>query len=343
VRIKEVARLAAVSTATVSRALASPDRVSPATRARVLQAVAQVGYVPNLAARTLRSQKTHMVLVVLPNIGNIFFSQVLRGVEETLFAAGYGTIIGNLDGSAEKEDQFAAFVAAGQVDGVLLLNGHLLRENGRTRDRGGVAAVPIVALCETIEGADIPQIEIDNRKAAAEMTRYLRSLGHEKIVHLLGPPGNVLEKARCLGYRDGMAETGAGFDPSLVWPGDYTLASGVAAGRRLIAETDRPSAVFCSNDEMAIGLIQVLAGAGVRVPQDISVAGFDDIEYAEMASPPLTTIRQPRRELGRNGAAALLELLRGGSPSPLIRLETELIVRASTGPADGPPFAKAHR
>jgi len=329
-RIKEVARLASVSTATVSRALATPDQVSPETRARVMDAVAKVGYVPNPAARSLRSQKTHMVLVVLPDLGNIFFSQVLRGIEEELFAAGFGMIIGNLDGSPEKEARFAAFAMTGQVDGVLLLNGHLFRQLGEPSQSPSRLGVPMVALCEAIEEADIPQIEVDNREAACRMTRYLAGLGHRDIGYICGPAGNVLEKERFRGYRDGLAETGSMFDPSFVWAGDYRLESGALVGQQLLVSARRPTAVFCSNDEMAMGLIRALASGGLGVPEDISVAGFDDIEFAEMASPALTTIRQPRRELGRQGAAALLELLHGRQPAPRIRLETELVERAST-------------
>jgi LacI family transcriptional regulator, repressor for deo operon, udp, cdd, tsx, nupC, and nupG len=329
-RIKDVARIANVSTATVSRALATPERVSATTRARVMEAVAKIGYVPNPAARSLRSQRTHMVLVVLPDLGNIFFSKILRGIEEELFNAGYGMIIGNLDGSPEKEERFAAFAASGQVDGVLLLNGHLFR-----RSRNGPSAkasVPLVALCEAIEGADIPQIEVDNRKAAHRMTRYLASLGHRHIGYVCGPGGNVLEKERFRGYREALEDVGAAFDASRVWPGDYTLEAGSLVGRQLIARERRPTAVFCSNDEMAIGLVRTLALAGIRVPQDISVAGFDDIEFAAMANPALTTVRQPRRELGRTGAAVLLDLMQGRSSPSRIRLETELVARASTAP-----------
>ena len=177
-RIKEVARLAAVSTATVSRTLTSPQRVSPATRARVMDAVVKVGYVPNPAARSLRSQKSHMVLVVLPDLANIFFSQVLRGIEEELFAAGYGMIVGDLNGSLGKEQHLAAFASGGQVDGVLLLNGHLFRQSGEPGAPPLELGVPVVAMCETIEGADIPQIEVDNRAAACCMTEYLAGLGH---------------------------------------------------------------------------------------------------------------------------------------------------------------------
>jgi LacI family repressor for deo operon, udp, cdd, tsx, nupC, and nupG len=332
-RIQDVARLAEVSTATVSRALATPERVSPEARARVLEAIAKVGYVPNPAARTLRSQKSNMVLVVLPNLDNIFFSRILRGIEEALFEAGYGMIIGDLDGSPDKEARFAAFTAAGQVDGALLLNGHLF---GQTRDGRGPAAktgVPLVALCEAIPGADIPQIEVDNRAAARRMTRYLASLGHRRIAYLRGPETNVLERERHRGYRDGLKDEGLAFDPALVLPGDYSLEAGAAAGAAILARRERPSAVFCSNDEMAIGLMRTLISGGLRVPQDISVAGFDDIEFAAMVEPSLTTIHQPRRALGRQGAHVLIDLLNGREAPPRVRLKTELVVRGSTGPA----------
>ncbi len=329
-RIKEVARLASVSTATVSRALARPDQVSPETRARVMVAVAKVGYVPNPAARSLRSQKTHMVLVALPDLANIFFSQVLRGIEEELFAAGYGMIIGNLNGAPEKEARFAAFAAGGQVDGVLLLNGHLLREQGRLGGGPAELGVPVVALCEAIDGAGIPQIEVDNRQGARRMTQYLASLGHRRIGYVCGPTGNVLERERFAGYRDGLEGAGLAFEPALIWPGDYKLESGVAVGQRIAATEEWPGAVFCSNDEMAIGVLRAFASAGLQVPGDISVAGFDDIEYAAVASPALTTIRQPRRRLGQHGASALLSLLKGEHPPQRIRLDTELVLRAST-------------
>jgi len=332
-RIQDVARLAEVSTATVSRALANPERVSPAAKARVFDAIAKVGYVPNPAARTLRSQKSNMVLVVLPNLDNTFFSKILRGIEETLFEAGYGMIIGDLDGSPEKEAHFAAFAAAGQVDGALLLNGHLF---GQTRDGHGPAmrtTVPLVALCEAIPGAAIPQIEVDNRDAARGMTEYLASLGHRRIAYLCGPSENVLEHERIKGYREGLERACLALDPQLIWPGDYSLEAGFRAGSALAAGTARPSAVFCSNDEMAIGLMQALAASGVKVPDEVSVAGFDDIELAALVQPSLTTVRQPRREIGRTAALVLVDLLQGRPAPPFVRLRTELVVRASTAPA----------
>jgi LacI family transcriptional regulator, repressor for deo operon, udp, cdd, tsx, nupC, and nupG len=331
-RIQDVAKLADVSTATVSRALATPERVSPEARARVLEAIAKTGYVPNPAARTLRSQKTYMVLVVLPDLSNTFFSKILRGIEETLFEAGYGMIISDLDGSPEKEAHFAAFTAAGRVDGAILLNGHLF---GQSREGEGQPArikIPLVAVCEAIPGADIPQIEIDNRAAAYGMTQHLAFLGHRSIAYVSGPASNILERERFQGFKDGLETAGLPFDPALVLPGDYTIEAGVRAGQDLVARSTRPTAVFCTSDEMAIGLMRTLFSAGLRVPEDISVAGFDDIEFAAVAEPPLTTIHQPRRELGQAAASALIELLQGRPSPKRIRLETELVIRDSVAP-----------
>ena len=331
-RIQDVARLAEVSTATVSRALATPDRVSPEARARVLAAIAQVGYVPNPAARTLRSQKTYMVLVVLPDLSNTFFSKILRGIEETLFEAGYGMIISDLDGSPEKEAHFAAFTAAGRVDGAILLNGHLFGQSREGEGQPARIAIPLVALCEAIPGAEIPQIEIDNRAAASRMTQHLASLGHRSVAYVSGPSSNILERERFQGYKDGLEAAGLPFDPSLVLPGDYTIEAGVAAGQDLVARSSRPTAVFCTSDEMAIGMMRTLLSAGLRVPGDISVAGFDDIEFAAVAEPALTTIHQPRREIGQAGAAVLIDLLQGRPAPKRIRLETELFIRDSVAP-----------
>ncbi|MFC1457449.1 LacI family DNA-binding transcriptional regulator [Microvirga arabica] len=331
-RIQDVARLADVSTATVSRALATPERVSPEARARVLEAIAKTGYVPNPAARTLRSQKTYMVLVVLPDLANTFFSKILRGIEETLFEAGYGMIISDLDGSPEKEAHFAAFTAAGRVDGAILLNGHLFGQSREGEGQPARIGIPLVALCEAIPSADIPHIEIDNRAAASRMTQHLAGLGHRRITYVSGPANNILERERFLGFKDGLEAAGLPFDPALVIPGDYTIESGVAAGQGLVARTTRPTAVFCTSDEMAIGLMRTLLSAGLRVPEDISVAGFDDIEFAAVAEPSLTTIHQPRRELGQAAATVLIDLLQGRPAPKQIRLETELVIRNSVAP-----------
>src|SRR5262245_52199565 len=186
--ISDVARWAGISTATVSRALATPEKVTARTRAIVLEAVRKTGYVPNLAARNLRTNKTRTILAVLPDFGNVFFSGVLRGISDTLVARGYSLIIADTRNNPEREAQYAEFILAGRVDGVLLLNGRSILTSGKRRS----PTVPTVSLCERIPGAPFPHVETENREAAGMMTAYLASLGHKSIGYVSGPATNVL-------------------------------------------------------------------------------------------------------------------------------------------------------
>lgn len=327
--ISDVAQRAGISTATVSRTLSAPDKVSAGTRAVVLEAVRAIGYVPNLAARNLRTNETRTILAVLPDFGNVFFSQVLRGISDRLIAGGYGLIIADTHNDPDRETRCVEFIAAGRVDGVLLLNGRPIAA-GRGRRRAGV---PTVSLCERIDDAPFPHVETENRQAARAVTAYLASLGHARIGYLRGPAGNVLEAERWAGYRDALQEARLRYDPALVMAGDFTLQSGEAAARAYLSRRRLPDAVFACNDEMAMGLIRGLAAAGVAVPGDISVAGFDDIEFAAAYNPAITTVRQARREIGERAADLLLKLIDGERPARRdIRLAAELVIRNSTAP-----------
>ena len=188
---------AGVSTATVSRTLASPDQVKPKTRDAVMRAVRETGYVLNLAARNLRTSRTHAVLAVLPDASNIFFSQVLRGISDTLHQHGYSLVIADTANDPEREREHAEFIQGGRVDGVLLLNGRLLPSPAAKRGH----QVPTVSLCERIPGSRLPHVETANRDAARAMTEYLLKLGHRRIGYLAGPPANVLEHDRFAGYQ----------------------------------------------------------------------------------------------------------------------------------------------
>ncbi|MBL8698284.1 MAG: LacI family DNA-binding transcriptional regulator [Alphaproteobacteria bacterium] len=337
--IADVARLAGVSTATVSRALASPGVVSATTRDRVLQAVRETGYTPHVAAQNLRARRTMMVLVVVPDIANPFFAEVLHGIEDTLAAAGYGLLIGNLANSVAKEGRYVDLVFAGQVDGVLLLNGGIPASAGRGMAESGV---PIVAACEAIPKAPFPQVEIQNREASIAVAALLAQLGHRRFAYIAGPRGNVLEKERNAGFRKGLAA--AGFDAaSLVqFDGDFTFRAGADAARRFMAMQPRPTAVYAANDEMAIGFLKAVRAAGIQVPRDVSVVGFDGIDYADYAEPTLTTVRQPRNALGATAAGLLIDLMTGKTRAKpgLTRLEISLLVRGSTGPAPGATTAR---
>ena len=321
--ISDVARQAGISTATVSRTLASPEKVTARTRAIVMEAVRKIGYVPNLAARNLRTSRTRTILAVLPDLGNVFFSRVLRGISDTLVAQGYSLIIADTRNSAAREAQYAEFVLAGRVDGVLLLNGRSILP-GRT-------GVPTVSLCERIPDAPFPHVETENRESARAMTDYLASLGHRSIGYLRGPVTNVLEHERFAGYKDALRAARLKYDPALVTCGDFTLESGEAAAALYLSRPALPDAIFACNDEMAMGLIRGLSAAGVAVPRDVSVAGFDDIEFAEAYNPPITTVRQARREIGEQAAMLLLKLIDGELAAKReIRLTAELVIRKST-------------
>jgi LacI family transcriptional regulator, repressor for deo operon, udp, cdd, tsx, nupC, and nupG len=332
-KIADVAQLAGVSVATVSRTLARPEVVTEETRIRVLAAVRDTGYTPNISARNLRVRKTMVVLVAVPDIANPFFAEVLQGIDDTLSASGYGLIIANLAGPPEKEARYVDLVCAGQADGVLLLCGHVMRSADRDLRE---ARVPLVAACESIPGAAFPQVTIDNIGTAREAVQHLIALGHTSIAYLTGPKSNILERQRLEGFRLALRGAGIAIDEDLILPGDFTFRTGVEAGRALLARAveARPTALFAANDEMAIGLIKTVHAAGLQVPRDLSVVGFDGIAYADYCEPTLTTIVQPRRDLGATAAAELIALMTTGKTAARkeIQLPAALVLRDSTCP-----------
>ncbi len=336
VTIADVARLAGVSTATVSRALSASAALRPETLALVEAAVARTGYMPNVAARTLRGRRSMVVLVVVPDIANPFFSGVLRGLEDELSQHGYGLLIGDIGPHNEKQAQIVGVVQAGQVDGVVLLNGHIPRKAGRDLTALGI---PIVAVCEPIEKATFPQVEVRNHEAARQAGAHLAALGHRHVAYLGGPARNILERQRQAGFREGLAEAGCELQPGWIFLGDFTMASGALAARSFVMAVPRPTAVFAANDEMAIGFLKTIQAAGLRVPDDVSLIGFDGIEFADFVEPTLTTFRQPREALGRMGAGLLLRAMAGETIAPeeaRVRLDAVLLDRDSTAAAPAP-------
>jgi LacI family transcriptional regulator, repressor for deo operon, udp, cdd, tsx, nupC, and nupG len=330
-KIADVARLAGVSVATVSRALANPDVVSVEARKRVLDAVRAVGYTPNAAARNLRVRRTGLVLVVVPDIANAFFAEILRGIDAMLSKHGYGLIIANLDNSPVKEPRYVNLVHAGQVDGILLLCGHVPGDADRNMASAGV---PIVAACERIPEAPFPQVEVNNRGAAQEAVAHLIALGHERIAYISGPRANILDRERRAGYADALSSAGLPVAPALDLDGDFTFRSGADAAARVLAmpATARPTAAFAANDEMAIGFLKTMHAAGFRIPQDISVAGFDGVEYADYCEPTLTTVCQPRHEIGTQAAFLLVQAMTATQEiqDTRVTLDARLWIREST-------------
>lgn len=328
-----MARAARVSTATVSRVLSRSGQVAEHTREAVLEAVRATGYRVNQAARNLRMQRAGAVLVLVPNLGKPFYSGILAGISDGFARSDYAVLITDTESNPLQEATLAGYFLDGRIDGALSLDGGLA---GPVLDqcRAHGVAGRLVFLCEWVEGAEFPVIASDNAEGARMAIRHLHGLGHRRIAHVTGPDGNVLTLARRAGAVEERARLGLPAPPDWIIRGDFSLASGHEAAARILAMTERPTAVFCSADMVAFGLIAGLVAGGVRVPEEISVVGFDDIEMSESYVPALTTIRQDRHRLGRRAAELLLERLEAPDrPAPQEPLmPVELVVRASTAP-----------
>ncbi|MCJ8141291.1 LacI family DNA-binding transcriptional regulator [Falsirhodobacter halotolerans] len=324
-RVRDVAELANVSTATVSRTLSRPDLVSEATRDLVLRAVEQTGYTINMAARNLRRQRTGCILALVPNLANPFFAAILAGINSELRGRGLSLLVADTTADPDAPDMLVEFAHRSRTDGLIVLDGSI-PASVLTR----AACPPVVLACEWIEGLTIPRVIADNQAGSAMAARHLVDLGHRRILHLTGPSGNPLTVARHAAAMAALADAGVAPDPALRIEGDFTLASGQAAATAILAMPTRPTAVLCHNDEMACGLMGALQEGGLRVPDDISIIGFDDIAMSAHVSPALTSIRQQRDNLGAVAARTLLALLDGDEVAPETVLPVDLVLRGST-------------
>ena len=338
--IRDVAEAAGVSTATVSRALSAPDKVRASTRDAVFRAVEQTGYRVNMAARNLRKRETGAVAVLVPNLANPFFSAILSGIAEVMSEAGYNVLVNDTTPFGQPMHRFPAFANAQHVDGLIVLDGLLDHE---ALDRLGPPQIrpPTVYACEWSDLTTRPRVVIDNEAAGRDAVNHLLSLGHRKIGHVCGPPENVLTEARLKGAKAAMESAGLSMFNDWIYPGDFSLESGARAGETWGTAANRPTAVFCASDVMAIGFIGELMRRGVAVPGQVSVVGFDDLDMASHFVPSLTTVHQPRADIGRAAARLLLERMalppttRIQGPVPRLVLPTKLVVRESTAPPPG--------
>src|SRR5712671_188054 len=331
--IYEVAKRAGVSTATVSRVLSQPNVVAPATRRRVLQAVEQLSYEPNSTAKNLRTLRTEKLLVTVPDISNPFFSLILQGIEETAQREGYSVLVGDTQHNEKREERYALMLKRKEADGLIFL-GHRLPKEAATLIRAmAPRCAPIVNGCEFSPTLGIPSVHIDNAKAAAEAMDYLYRLGHRHIGIITGPLVSPLSRDRLRGATARAKQQKAERD-FVVMNGDFSIESGAAAAERLLGRKVPPTAIFCFNDEMAMGAIDTARRRGLRVPLDVSLVGFDDIRFARCVDPPLTTIAQPMRAIGEGTVRLLLEILNGddGAAPESVTLPHTLTIRSSTAP-----------
>jgi LacI family transcriptional regulator, repressor for deo operon, udp, cdd, tsx, nupC, and nupG len=329
-RIGDVARAAGVSTATVSRALTAPGMVQAERRERVLEAVRALRYTPNVAARRLRTGASMTILVVVPRRRNPpFFSEVLRGVDVELANAGYTALLANLDSLTGNEGRLLDLVYGGQLDGAIVLNGALPLEDDRSILAAGI---PVVGICAPAADVAAPAVVIDDMNCAMAQTRYLIELGHRRLLYISGPIGYYNEVHRYRGFQAAAQAAGLSDGDLFRFEGNYEFSSGVAAGAAFVDMARRPTGVVATSDEMAIAFMSTVRRAGLTVPGEVSVIGFDGIEFGDFVEPALTTIRQPRFELGSTGTRLLLNLIRGDAPAPALTvLPGQLILRASAG------------
>jgi len=326
--VQDVARAASVSTATVSRALSSPDRVSEETRRRVARAVEKTGYVLNHAARNLRRRDTGAIVALVPDIGNSHFSNILQGIETVCAEENLKVLIADTRKPSMSRSNLSDFFSRNNCDGIVIMDGHFSIAEIRASNP---SLPPIVTAGEWSDAPDVPIAVVNNLHGAELAVSHLLDLGHRNIGHVTGLLTHKPGRDRWDGFSATLG--GAGLDPEAAWifEGDYTLEAGRKAAVAWLDLPDRPTAVFCASDRTAFGFISALDEAGVRVPRDVSVVGFDDIDIAGHFVPPLTTVHQPRRKVGEEAARLLLNLLQGGEPETAsVQMEPWLVVRKST-------------
>jgi LacI family transcriptional regulator len=325
--IYDVARLAGVSTATVSRALNDTGQVAEPKRAAIEAAVEQLGYRPNTIARSLVTRATQTIALLLPDITNPFYAELVTGIQALTLERDYTMLLCTTDFDPEQEERYLHLLRAKHVDGALVDGLVLPPERIARFVEDGF---PIVCLDRDVNSPAVPLVQVDNRMGARMATEHLLALGHRRIAHIMGAPARISEE-RLLGYERALAAAGVSPDPALVALGAFTETGGHDAMRALLAGASELTAVFAANDLSAIGAMHAIVASGRSVPGDVSLVGFDDLRLASFTSPPLTSVRQPAGEIARHATELLLGMIAGTRPRTLHHLFVpELIVRAST-------------
>jgi LacI family transcriptional regulator len=324
--ISDVAKKSGVSTATVSHILNGTRYVSPEVQKRVLQVIDELGYQPNSLARSLRMKETHTLGLILPDSINLYFAEIQNGAERAAVDQGYTVILCNTEGDPEKEKRYVSVLRSKRVDGILFISA------GPRSQLEIDETYPMVLVDRDLPGNKVDLVTSDNYEGGYMATHHLVSLGHRRIACITGPDEIVSSGRRISGYRQAMKEAGLPFDPQLVEAGDFHPASGRAVTEKLLRLPDPPTAIFAFNDLMAVGAIQAAGEAGRSIPGDLALVGFDDIELASFLQPPLTTIRQPKQEMGRLAVELLLSRIHDrNQPVRRITLPVSLILRESSG------------
>ncbi len=329
--MKDVAQRAGVSVSTVSYVLNDSGPVAAERRARVLEAVRALGYLPNESARNLKRRNVATVGLVVPDLVNQYFAMIAEGVEQAAAEQDVLVVFCAPEATGERESWNSRLLRSQRLDGLIYLSG---AETQMTALVELTQVGPVVLVDEKLPGFDLPSVVSQNRKGAREIARHLTALGHERFAVIGGPSELWTAEQRLSGYREAIAAAGMDPDAMPVLRGDYRMPSGEQLAAELLNRPDqeRPTALVCANDLMAIGALTYCRRAGLKVPEDVSVVGFDDLPFASLLTPALTTVRQPAREMGIQAARLLLEMVNGHDPVPPAPSPVSLKIRDSTAP-----------
>jgi LacI family transcriptional regulator, galactose operon repressor len=330
VTIRDVARAAGVSTATAARALGGYGHASPAARRKVSESARQLGYRPNVVARALVSRATTTVGLVVGDIENPFFAAAARGLADVMDAHGYTVLLANADEDAGRERRAVDALRARQVDGMVVVPAP-----GASPEHLAelvTAGVPLVLLDRAVVGVAADSVLARNVAGARAAVAHLAGLGHRRIGVVSDSPEITSSAERIQGYRQALRAAGIAPEPGLISIGGPTRDDGEAAALRLLDRADRPTAVFTANNFMTVGALRAARSLGLRIPDDVALVGFDDLDWTTLVQPPVTVVRQPVADLGRVAGERLLRRLEGDAgPPKRIRLDANLIVRGSCG------------
>lgn len=331
--IKDVASRAGVSVATVSRVLNDHPAVRPDTRARVLSAVSDLGYRPNAVARSLRTDQTRTLGLVISDVLNPFFTELARSVEDEARALGYSVIIGNADEQPELQDHHVRTLLDRRIDGLLVSP----TDGGSPLMLDAVrSGTPMVFVDRWIPGMNVPMVRTDGCDAIRDLVAHLHAIGHRRLAIIAGPAATTTGSERVEAFREALEAFGLPLPDEYIGQGDFRAASGRRVTAAFLDLPNPPDAVFAADNLMALGAMDEIRARGLRVPDDIALAAFDDIAWFVHTDPPITAIAQPTGELGRAAVRSLVALLEG-RPAPSVTVPARLVVRRSCGESEGSP------
>jgi LacI family transcriptional regulator len=327
--IAEVAEKAGVSASTVSHVINKTRYVSAEVTEQVLAAMDELGYRPNALARSLRRGETLTLGMILPDSANPFFAEIGHAIENEAFRKNYSMILCNTDGDPQKEAMYAEVLSNKQVDGMIFVATGEKSDTVQTLQRHNL---PLVLVDRQLHEVEADTVLANNQQGGALVAEYLTALGHRRLGCITGPSLLTLSAERVTGFQEALQARGLMDKPVLLERGDFHPSSGYQAALRLLQSEARPTAIFACNDMMAIGVYRAAAQLGLRIPEDLAVVGFDDIELSSYLTPPLTTVAQPKAEIGQTAVSLLLERIGARDlPARRVVLETRLVVRESSG------------